>query len=376
MARQTGDLNRKFQRFYHEHVQMNKEETKRNANVVRDVVEKILEYVNGLDSRFQKEPEQVGSFHSLTKVSGPDEFDYSILFNTGMEQSWSDLSQPAFYTVDAKHRIVKSAVPLPILPMKYTLKTQDRGPYSMTENGCLVPLTFKRHFRQLVLQALDYLTNNSKIIQTVNVKPLSDSPAVTITIKQRGRDELNVDLAPMVNTRLPFKDEFGWPNHRAKWPAIEKNQQLKNIRVNLVTSDRLYWKLSFAILERELLVDIDRDRSGTCRRRSIRIMKRLRELFWCSDQDDRDGLTSYHLKNLLFHECERLPKDYQWSMEMMGERIIGMCEQLKVHLFTMHMTQFFNSSKNLFANKKDYRGLKLAARNLNQFLRCPERYLQ
>lgn len=111
MARHTGDLNRKFQRFYHEHVQMNREETKRNANVVRDVVEKILEYVNGLDSRFQKEPEQVGSFHSLTKVSGPDEFDYSILFNTGMEQSWSDLSQPAFYTVDAKHRIVKSAVP-------------------------------------------------------------------------------------------------------------------------------------------------------------------------------------------------------------------------------------------------------------------------
>ncbi|XP_063404375.1 protein mab-21-like 3 [Mytilus trossulus] len=311
MARHNGDLYRMFQSFYHEHVQMNRDETKRNANVVRDVVEKILEYVNGLDSRFQKEPEQVGSFHSFTKVSGADEFDYSILFNTGMEHSWSDLNQPALYAVDAKHRIVKSAVPLRILPMKYTLKTHNRGPNSMSENGCLVPLTFKRHFRQLVLKAVDYLTKNSKINQTVIVKPLSDSPAVTITVKQRGRDELNVDLAPMINTRLPFKDEFGWPNHRAQWPAIEKNQQLKHIKVNLVTSDRLYWKLSFAICERELLVDIDRDGSGTCRRRSLRIMKRLRELFWCSDQDDRDGLTSYHLKNLLFYECERLPNDYQ-----------------------------------------------------------------
>lgn len=172
-----------------------------------------------------------------------------------------------------------------------------------------MPLTFKRHFRQLVQDAVDYLKKSSKINSRVNVEPLSDSPVVTIAVKQRGRDELNVDLAPMVNMRLPFKDEFGWPNHRAQWPAPEKIKQLKNIRVNLVTSDRLYWKLSFAICERELLVDIDRDRSGTCRRRSLRIMKKLRELFWCPDHDDRDGLTSYHLKNLLFLECEKLPKD-------------------------------------------------------------------
>lgn len=131
MARNTGDLYRKFQTFYHDYVEMNREETKINANVVRDVVGKILGYVNGLDSRFQKEPEQVGSFHSFTKVSGADEFDYSILFNTGMVQSWIHVNQPAFYTVDAKHRIVSSAVQLPILPFKYTLKTQDKGPYSV-----------------------------------------------------------------------------------------------------------------------------------------------------------------------------------------------------------------------------------------------------
>lgn len=360
------ELNRTFQTFYHDYVKMDKEETKINSRVVRNIVSKILEYVNRLDPKLKKDPAKVGSFHSFTKVSNPDEFDFSILYDTGMVHSWTHVNQPAFYTVDSKNRIFSSEVPLPILQRKYTLKTQDKGPKSVTENGFLVPLKFKRHFEKLVRDAVEYLTNNFLIDQKVEVEDLSDSPAVTIIV---GTDDLSVDLAPMVNVRLPFKDEFEWPQHGAQWPAQEKIQQLKNIKVNLVTSDRLYWKPSFAICERELLVDIDKKGSGTLRRRSLRIMKVFRELFWCpgEDAENPDGLTSYHLKNILFLECERLPIDWQWESKLMGKRIIGMCERLLKHLREKNLPQYFNRSINLFKNK-DHGALNRASRKLYKFI--------
>lgn len=363
------ELNRKFQTFYHDYVEMDKEETKINSKVVRNIVMKILEYVNRLDPKFKKYPAKVGSFHSYTKISNADEFDFSILYDTGIVHSWTHVNQPALYTADANHRIVSSEVPLKILPRKYTLKTQDRGPRSVTENGFIVPLKFKRHFRKLVRKAVYYLTKNSLIDQKVVIEYLCDSPAVTFTIKQRGADDLNVDLAPMVNVRLSFKDEFEWPNHGAQWPAPEKVQQLKESKVNLVTCDRLYWKLSFAICERELLLDIDKKGSGTYRRRSLRIMKGYREQIWCpgDEAENPNGLTSYHLKNILFLECERISMDWQWERKLMGKRIIGMCEQLLKHLSEKNLPQYFNRSMNLFKNKDDG-ALNRAARKLDKFM--------
>lgn len=200
------ELNGKFQAFYHDYVEMNKEENKINSRVVRDRVGQILEYVDRLDPKFKKDPAKVGSSHSYTQVSNADEFDFTILYDTEMVQSWAHVNQPAFYTVDTKQRNFSSEVPLPILQRKYTLKTQDKGPKSVTENGFLVPLKFKRHLEKLVLDAVEYLTNNFLIDQKVEVEDLSDSPAVTIIVIQRGTDDLGVDLAPMVNVRLPCKD--------------------------------------------------------------------------------------------------------------------------------------------------------------------------
>ncbi|XP_071137074.1 protein mab-21-like 3 [Mytilus edulis] len=376
MARSNGDLYRKFQAFYHENVQMNREETKINKNVVRNVVEKIIGHVNGQDSRFQKEPEGVGSFYSLTKVSQANEFDYSILYDTDIVQSWRHVNQPAFYTMDAvKKIIVSSQYPLEILPLEYTLRSQYKGPYNVTKRGCLVPLKVKRHFRELVCNAIDYWTKKPKPDERIEIENLSDSPAVTFTVKQRDGNDLDVDMAPMINVQLPFKDDFRWPKNGAKWPSPEKVQQIESMGVNLVTSDPLYWKLSFAICEKELLVDIDK--KGSCRRRSLRIMKSLRELIWCPGDEAENpyGLTSYHLKNILFLECERLPMDWQWEMELLDIRIIGMCNQLLDHLSKKHLQQYFNRSMNLFENKVD-RTLNRAARKLNKFLHCPEEHLE
>lgn len=150
---------------------------------------------------------------------------------------------------------------------------------------------------------------------------------------------------------------------------------MKRMGVNLVTSDPLYWKLSFAICEKELLLDMDND--GSCRRRSLRIMKSLRKLVWCSGDEAKssDGLTSYHLKNILFLECERLPMDRHWTMDLLDKRIIDMCKQLLKHLSEHHLPQYFNRPMNLLENKVD-KALDRAARKIDKFLHCPEETLQ
>ncbi|XP_052087845.1 protein mab-21-like 3 [Mytilus californianus] len=315
-----------------------------------------------------KDPVKVGSFHSYTKVSKANEFDYIILYDTDMVQSWRHVNQPAFYTMDIdKKKIVSSKDQLEIPPLEYTARSQYKGPYNVTENGCLMPLKVKRHFRELVCNAIDYLTKNPKS-DAIKIEHLSDSPAVKFTGKQRDGVDLDVDMAPMINVKLPFKHEFGWPKHRAQWPSQEKVQQIKDMGVNLVTSDPLYWTPSFAICEKELLVDIDED--GSCRRRSLRIMKSIRELIWCpgDEAENRYGLTSYHLKNILFFECERKPKDRHWEMELIDKRIISMCKQLLKHLSEKDLPQFFNRSMNLFESKYD-QALDSAAKKNRQVFR-------
>lgn len=157
MAKHTEDLHGKFQKCFHENVEMNRKETKINASLVRDVVGKILDYVHGLDSRFIKKPVKVGSFHSHTKVSKANEFDFSVLFDTDMTQRWIHINQPALYKINAEE-IISSSTPLAILPLKYTLTTRDKEPYCVTENGCLVPLKVKMHLFKLVMKAIDYWT--------------------------------------------------------------------------------------------------------------------------------------------------------------------------------------------------------------------------
>ncbi|CAG2214141.1 unnamed protein product [Mytilus edulis] len=133
-----------------------------------------------------------------------------ILYDTDLVGSWSHVNQPAFHDK----------------PLEFTLRSEYEGPYNVTNNGCLVPLKVKKHFRHLVGKAIDYLTNK-KTDDRITIENLSDSPAVTFTVKQRDEDDLGVDMAPMINVKLPFKDEFGWPKHGAEWPSQRKVQQIK-----------------------------------------------------------------------------------------------------------------------------------------------------
>ena len=52
-------------------------------------------------------------------------------------------------------------------------------------------------------------------------------------------------------------------------------------------------------------------------------MKKLKES-WCP-KGMKQELTSYHLKNILFWECENHPYDYDWQHDQLTTRISSMC---------------------------------------------------
>ncbi|CAG2185164.1 unnamed protein product [Mytilus edulis] len=165
--------------------------------------------------------------------------------------------------------------------------------------------------------------NRSGIRQYVDVEKLSESPAATLTIKHPKitTAAISIDLSPLIEAHLQFKPEFGWPRILAKWPSLIKTNEIERERIHQVAKDPFYWSMSFVTCEKKLLDGIDSD--GTCRKKSHRIMKKLREM-WCP-KGTKQELTSYHLKNILFWECENHPYDSEWTNDKLSVRVESMC---------------------------------------------------
>lgn len=101
-------------------------------------------------------------------------------------------------------------------------------------------------------------------------------------------------------------------------------------------------------------------------------MKKLKES-WCPE-GIRKGLTSYHLKNVLFWECEDHPRDNEWLEEDMTTRLSSMCDRLRTCIRDENLPQYFHPGVNLLSTKnKDV--LYQARRHIEQFLRDLVSYL-
>jgi hypothetical protein len=109
--------------------------------------------------------------------------------------------------------------------------------------------------------------NRPQIRKFVDAKRLSESPAATLSISHPNiaGDCINVDLAPLIEGHLPFRPEFGWPRSNARWPSGSKIDQIKATGIHEVATDPFYWKLSFVSCEKELLKEIDINK--TCRKK-------------------------------------------------------------------------------------------------------------
>jgi hypothetical protein len=342
------------------------------------LVDDILTYVHQRDERFKIQPLHVGSYYSHLKVSRADEFDYSVVLATP-SLVWCSRT-PAYYGFDENKQVVRTSVPLPSPPVgncftemreiiaQWDQQRLNEGQSCLTVGNDLIPIKVKRRFKQLVGEAV----NRPQIRKFVDAKRLSESPAATLSISHPNiaGDCINVDLAPLIEGHLPFRPEFGWPRSNARWPSGSKIDQIKATGIHEVATDPFYWKLSFVSCEKELLKEIDINK--TCRKKTQRIMKKLKES-WCP-KGMKQELTSYHLKNILFWECENHPYDYDWQHDQLTTRIVSMCYLLVSYIQRGTLPLYFHTGVNLFASK-DMEVLHQVEHKIMDFIKNPQDYL-
>ena len=126
-------------------------------------------------------------------------------------------------------------------------------------------------------------------------------PALTLRIpyNKDGIEEISVDFAPTIPNIAKIQGYSKWPPAHVQWPSKSKIAELMQVPLNGIAKEPFVWLLSFARCEQVLMEEIDKD--GGCRKKAHRIMKRLREEFWC--KTSKPVISSYFLKVRPWYLC-------------------------------------------------------------------------
>ena len=143
-----------------------------------------------------------------------------------------------------------------------------------------------------------------------------------------------------------FICQLGWPNQQLVQKICNDGCHLvaKQPKRGTVSDDerKCFWRISFSAAEKKLFLQAGHGEASSCRKQVLRILKALKEeLKW-------HPLTSYHLKTMLFYECEANPHPSHWSFDRLGERFIGILKRLKNCLRQSKCPHYFIKDLNLF----------------------------
>lgn len=166
---------------------------------------------------------------------------------------------------------------------------------------------------------------------------------------------------------------LGWPNHSlvqdirrdgchlvAKQP---KGQTLPEHEKGFL------WRYSFSAAEKKLFLQGSSGEASSCQKQVLRILKALK------DELHLQPLKSYHLKTILFYECEENPRPQQWSSKYcLGERFLGLLQRLENCLQQKSCPHYFIKNFNLFEPLDHQKCLELAGR-VGKFRSQPEQML-
>ena len=105
--------------------------------------------------------------------------------------------------------------------------------------------------------------------------------------------------------------------------------------------------------------------ASSCRKQVLRILKVLNE------ELQLHPLKSYHLKTMLFYECEEHPNRGHWDSGRLGERFIGVLRRLEKCLRQRNCPHYFMREFNVFEVFPQQRCAELCGK-IQDILRNPE----
>ena len=198
----------------------------------------------------------------------------------------------------------------------------------ITASGYLSSRKMRSKFQTLLIRAVE------KSQQQQPNQPNQQSVVKAIQENSSGEVKLQIFEKYFVTLIPAFKCSGIWPRSAAQWPmphihwphnevvAAVKNEGFSMLsRENPhfyvgkqnASSENDAWLLCFNDAENILL-------SGGCRKTCLSILKTLRD----RNLDLREEpIKNYHLKTLVLFECEKHPREMDWDIGCLGDRIIG-----------------------------------------------------
>ncbi|VDP83269.1 unnamed protein product [Echinostoma caproni] len=234
----------------------------------------------------------------------------------------------------------------------------------ITASGYLSARKIRARFHSLVGQALQKCGYRSML------RMLGHTSEVRICIRER----YILQITPAFRcSGLWPRSASHWPP-RAQWPSTHLINEVKREGFCLLSQESVYtkdkqasaegdaWLLDFYDAEERLLA------SGS-RKQCLNILKTL------ADQHLM-GLagSEYDLKTLVLHECEKHPRESEWTTEALPDRINGVLLQLISCLQHRYCPHYFLPHLDIFRGHS-HAGMDVTARQawclLRELLTCP-----
>lgn len=329
-------LNPILNRYTSEKVTLRQSEKSKAKDFCQPIVEGIVEYVRNKDTRFAgMEIQRSGSYYERCKVGEPDEFDFMLVIK-GLE-----------------------------LDGVYEYNGMDNPPIGFTRimmgnSRMLSASGLKSVFSNLVRRAIREL----KCERFVEVS--SHGPAVKLLIKNYSDGKsYNIDLVPAIKDKTWPEDAYEWTFRERGWPKQDLVDEIWQDGCHLVAKfprgntvpqheKEFLWRYSFSAAEKNLFLKGGQGEAGSCSKQLLRILKAL------NDDLQLQPLTSYHLKTMLFYECEANPDHRSWRFNCLGKRFLGILQRLETCLSQRVCPHYFMSGCNLFERFPQQRCIELA----------------
>ena len=176
-----------------------------------------------------------------------------------------------------------------------------------------------------------------------------EGPAVKTTILCTDGDlslQYDCSLAVPCSEWPSIAEEFKHRKRLSGFPSVDFVQRITSMGCLLVpkfpqdSKTLLEWRLSFCLVERELMLNL-----SDIQKRCYLLFKAIWRKFLCPPIGK--ALQSYHLKNVFLWECESVCQE-EWTDEKMVARVTGLLQRLQYNLFTRYCPHYILRKNNLF----------------------------
>ncbi|XP_078512007.1 protein mab-21-like 3 [Lissotriton helveticus] len=229
--------------------------------------------------------------------------------------------------------------------------------------GDLIPAKIIGIFRNLLEKSIATckLSDRVAIIETLG-------PVVRVAV-ETSEHQVEVELVPTVEVPTCWSKKARWPRFLKRWPSNDKVRSVKSFGFNLMARSNYHWQLSFMRAERVLLEGIDED--GGCRLKCFRVIRQLKEDFWCPGC--KPVITAYHIQTLLLWSCEKYPRSKDWKN--FKKCFLRLFVKLRKCVSQHFLKHYFVRGTNLlkYTNTTD---LDHMVPKMDEFIKNPAKYIR